>query len=411
MNGTKVQSRPGPVLAAFGVSSLGDGMRTAALPLLAVTVTTDPVAVAAIAVFGRLPWILVALFSGAIADRYDRRALMVAVDLCRALVVIGLVAFIISDADHLVLLYAVALLLGIGETLFDTATQGLLPQVVPKENLGKANGNLFTLNLVAGSFAGPPLGGWLFSIGRIVPFLVDAATFAVAAILVAVHRVTLGPAPQEHVERQSILADVGEGLRWVRDHDLIRSFVAVSTVVNFTQSAIQSVLVLLATQVLGLSPAGFGILLTASGVGGFVAGVLSSRIGGRLGVPRVLFPAIMLTIPLFVLIALANDVYTVAAAIGLNAFFGVMASVQMAVLRQRIVPNRLLSRVSSVGQFFSFGFAIPAGALAAGLIAQVYSVRTVYFLAAGVVGVLCLAVASQLRPSNVRSAIQALDSQ
>lgn len=145
MNGTKVQSRPGPVLAAFGVSSLGDGMRTAALPLLAVTVTTDPVAVAAIAVFGRLPWILVALFSGAIADRYDRRALMVAVDLCRALVVIGLVAFIISDADHLVLLYAVALLLGIGETLFDTATQGLLPQVVPKENLGKANGNLFTL--------------------------------------------------------------------------------------------------------------------------------------------------------------------------------------------------------------------------------------------------------------------------
>lgn len=184
-----------------------------------------------------------------------------------------------------------------------------------------------------------------------------------------------------------------------------------STVVNFTQSAIQSVLVLLATQVLGLSPAGFGILLTASGVGGFVAGVLSSRIGGRLGVPRVLFPAIMLTIPLFVLIALANDVYTVAAAIGLNAFFGVMASVQMAVLRQRIVPNRLLSRVSSVGQFFSFGFAIPAGALAAGLIAQVYSVRTVYFLAAGVVGVLCLAVASQLRPSNVRSAIQALDSQ
>jgi MFS family permease len=402
----KVRGFP-QLMAAFGISSLGDGIRTAALPLLALTITSDPLAISGIAIAGRLPWLFVALFSGAIADRYDRRHLMAAVDAARCLTVAALALFVFTGAESLILLYVTAIALTVGETLFDSAEQGLLPSVVPQDQLGRAYGNLFTTNLIGDSFVGPSLGSWLFTIGRAVPLVFDAITFAVSSVLLFFTRPARDTADDDgpSAPTGSLLREIGEGLTWIRGHELIRGFIMIVAVVNFTQSATQSVLVLRAVDDLGMSEWGFGILLTVGGIGAFAGGALSGRVGDSLGVDRILLPAVAVTPILFGLMWWTDSPVVLGAAIALNAFFGILANVQMIALRQRLVPNRLLGRVSSVSRFAGLGIAVPLGALAAGLLARAIDVRAVYLASAIVVIVLLALVGRRLVPARLRVAM------
>jgi MFS family permease len=394
------------LLTAAGISSLGDGVRLAAFPLLAVTITASPVAVTGVAIANRLPWLLVALFSGAIADRYDRRKLMILVDIARAAVVAALAVALLLGADHLVILYIVAVLLGIGETLFSAAAQGLLPEIVPPDRLPTANSQLFTLQMVGSNFLGPMVGSWFFGLNRAVPFVLDAVSFVIGSALLG--RVKKDTEVERERSDASLVKEVREGLTWVWRHPLMRSFLIVVTVVNLTQSASQSLLVLLATRDLGMSATAFGVVLAASGVGAFLGGLLSPRIGDRLGVPYVLLPSIAVTCPLFVIIGWTGEPVVLGLALGVNAFLGLLANIQMLSLRQRIVPGALLGRVSSVNMFMSFGFAIPVGALGAGLLAEYTSTRQVYLVCAAVVLVLVVTVAKDMRPAQVKRTIDHL---
>jgi hypothetical protein len=146
---------------------------------------TNPRLVAGLAVAQRLPWLLFSLVSGALVDRLDRRLLMVRVDAVRSLAVGLLGVAVLADAVSLPLLYAVFFALGTAETLFDSAAISLLPAVVPREQLPRANGRLLSARMVANELVAPPLGGLLFAAAAAVPFLLDAGTFAAAAALVA----------------------------------------------------------------------------------------------------------------------------------------------------------------------------------------------------------------------------------
>ena len=163
---------------ANAVSNLGDGVTLVAGPLLAATLTRDPRLVAGLAVAQRLPWLLFSLVSGALVDRLDRRRLMVRVDAARCLAVGGLGVAVLADAATLPLLYAVFFALGTAETLFDNAAVSILPAVVPKDRLARANGRLLGAQMVANELVAPPLGGLLFATAAAVPFLLDAGTFA-----------------------------------------------------------------------------------------------------------------------------------------------------------------------------------------------------------------------------------------
>src|SRR4029450_11293307 len=144
-------------LVASGFANLADGVFQVALPLLAVQLTRSPLLIAGVQVAARLPWLL-APVAGALADRLDRRQTMVRVNLVRTVLLGGLALAVAADLATLVMLYAVALLLGIGETLFDTSAQSLLPAVVDRDELTRANSRLFAVELVANTFIGPPLG-------------------------------------------------------------------------------------------------------------------------------------------------------------------------------------------------------------------------------------------------------------
>lgn len=150
--------------AARVVSNLGDGITPVAGPLLAASLTRDPVLVAGLSFVQRVPWLLFPLVSGALVDRLDRRRTMGMVDVLRA-ALIGLLGLaVLGGFADLPLLYVVFFLLGTTETLFDNAAQAIMPSVVRREQLEKANGRLFAAEIVSNQFAGPPLGGFLFGV-------------------------------------------------------------------------------------------------------------------------------------------------------------------------------------------------------------------------------------------------------
>lgn len=170
------------------------------MPLLAATLTRDPALVAGVSFAGFLPWLLFSLLAGAIVDRVDRRRLMWSVQVFRT-ALMGLLSVAIllgwSDRPLLFLMYGVAFLLGTAETLFDNAAQAIMPSVVAKEHLEKANGRLYGVEMLANNFAGPPLGGFLFAVAASAPFLLDTGSFAMAAVLIWSMAGSFRPATQE----------------------------------------------------------------------------------------------------------------------------------------------------------------------------------------------------------------------
>ena len=151
--------------SSSGLSNVADGVLQVALPLVAITYTTNPGQIAGVALAGRLPWLLFALQAGAISDRHDRRKIMLGANVGRATLLAVLAVLVAFEGGGIAVLYVVAFAIGICETLYDTSAQSILPQVVEKDQLSKANGRLYAIELTGQSFIGPPLGGLLMAIG------------------------------------------------------------------------------------------------------------------------------------------------------------------------------------------------------------------------------------------------------
>lgn len=176
------------LFTARTISNLGDGMTLVAGPLLAATLTRDPMLIAGLAFSQRLPWLLFALVSGALVDRLERKRLMAFVEVFRTAAIGFLGVAMMMDFASLPLMFVVFFLVGAAETLFDTASVSVLPSIVRKEALPRANGRLYSAQIIANNLVGPPLGGLLFTAAAALPFLLDAGTFAAAAAFILMLR-------------------------------------------------------------------------------------------------------------------------------------------------------------------------------------------------------------------------------
>jgi MFS family permease len=209
------------LLVAAAASNLGDGVTVAAGPLLAASLTTDPRTIGAVGVALTLPWLLFALPSGAIADRADRRWLMVGADLVRA-GTIGLlaVAVLVGRASIPVLL-VVFFVTTSADTVFHNASQAALPMVVERDGLPRANARFQTVQIAGTTLVGPPLGGVLFAVAAAAPFAVDAASFLISGTLLSTLRGRLRP--ERTGDPSTIWADIAEGARWLLGHRVLRT--------------------------------------------------------------------------------------------------------------------------------------------------------------------------------------------
>jgi MFS family permease len=389
-------SRLGPnyfkLFWASTISNLGDGIGLIAYPWLASAVTRNPLLISLVVVVQRLPWLLFSLPAGVITDRHDRKRLMVTSNTIRAIVTVGIAtvvmgrqnslpapdvlsdaATVISTDTSLYLLILIAtLLLGIAEVLYDNSAQTFLPSIVHVDNLEKANGRMWSAELVANTFAGPPLAALLIAVSFALPFYADAVTFAASAALIAVIR------PARRTPTRSVVDDpatpttswrteLAEGFRWLWSHDLLRALAVTLGLLNLIGTMSTATFVLYGQEVLDTSPTEFAILGTGGAVGGIVGGWTASNVARRIGAG----PSLMLTLVgggiVSFVIGLMTWWPTVWLLMVAFMFVGTLWNVITVSFRQSVIPDHLLGRVNSVYRFFGWGM-MPIGAALGGLI-------------------------------------------
>jgi MFS family permease len=375
---------------ASASSNLADGVFWIAFPLLAVRLTDSPALVAGITVVGRLPWLVFVLIAGALADRLDRRRTMVGVAVLRAVIAGGLAIGIAMGIVGLPVMYIAAFVLGVGETLFDTAAQSIMPSLVDRDRLSQANGRLYAVELTMNQFVGPPLGGLLAGIAIALAFAGSSAAFVFGAIALASLTGSFSPAP---VAREtSMVEEIREGLGYLVSHRLLRTLALMVGVMNLASSAVFAVFVLYAVAPgpMGLNATGFGILMSSLAIGSLVGSFIVERVERALGRARILVVSVILTAAMSAVPGLTPNPWIVGIAFALSGVGVVMWNVVTVSLRQRIVPDRLLGRLNASYRLLAWG-SQPLGALLGGAIGQVLGLPAVFLLSALVIGFLVLA--------------------
>lgn len=371
------------------VSNLGDGVSAVAYPWLASALTRNPIHIAAVAFVTRLPWLLFALPAGVVTDRVDRRRLAVWMDVFRFAASLGIAVAVLvfqpqlgdpksvaagsvdvpeSAGLLLTMVYGAALLLGTAEVFRDNSAQTLMPSIVDRANLEKANGRLWGAEMVMNSFVGPPLAGVLLAAAFSLPFFVDTATFAVAAaLLFLVAGEFRAPDRPRSRGRADFWLDLKEGVSWLWSHRLFRPMAISLGVLNGTAMLALATFVLFAQEVLDLDATGFGLLTTGVALGGVLGSMIAHRVTEALGKGASLFLAIIV-MGASTLISGLTSSFWVFWAMGLvTSATGMIWNVITVSLRQSLIPDRILGRVNSVYRFIGWGV-MPIGSLLGGLV-------------------------------------------
>jgi MFS family permease len=353
------------LISASLASNLADGIGLVAYPWLAASLTRDPVLVAGIGAASQLPWLLLSLPVGALVDRRDRLRLMLWANLLRAALAALVALAIVSDALWLPLLYAAAFAMGGAEVVKDNAAQAILPRLVGADQLERANGNLWAAQGLMNQAVGPWLGGTLLAAAAALPFLVEAGLFGVGAGLVAL-LAGGGAAPAAAAAGgRPLRQEVTEGLRWLWDHELLRTLALFVGALNLVAGVALATVVLFAQDVLGLDADGFGLLVAAAAAGGLLGSLVAPWLSRTLGVgPTIWLCPIGSAVGLSV-VGLTSSARLAAAMLALDACLAVVWNVVTVSLRQRIIPNRLLGRVNSVYRLLAWG-TLPLGSLLGG---------------------------------------------
>ncbi len=352
---------------ATGAANLADGITLAAAPLLAASVTRDPVLVSGLVVAQRLPWFVFTLPSGVLVDRYDRRRMMFVANLLRGAALAGLGVSLAVGVEHLSVLYATVFLLGTAETVVDNAALAVLPAIVRKDDLERANGRIFATQSVLNELVGPPAGSALFAVAAVSAFLTGGAAFAIAGALVAfVPTLRHEPDP----DAPAMLGAIREGFAWFWQHRLIRTVAIIAGVSNFFSAATLGVLVLVAQERLGLGDAGYVVLLSFAAIGGIAGAALAPRIIDRIGQgPSLVFVDLGLQALGALGVAITTSPAVAAVMLAFGSFAGGIGNVIVITLRQAAVPDELLGRVTSAYRLVGLG-ALPVGALFGGILAR-----------------------------------------
>jgi predicted MFS family arabinose efflux permease len=362
------------LLSATLINNVGDGIAIAAGPLLVASQTRNAFLVSMALMSQYLPFLVFGVFGGAVADRLDRRRIVVVVDILRAVVLLVLVATIVSGNVNIAVVLTALFALGTAEVFADSASSTLLPGLVARENLGVANARMNGAFLLTNSLVAPPVGAFLFAVGMAVPFATNAVCFALGAVLIS--RVVT--APRSRAVETHIWAEMAEGVRWLAAHPPMRTLALTIFAFNVTYGAAWGVLVLYASDRLGMDEVGFGLLTTAVAVGGIAAIVSYDRLERRFSLADLM--RVGLLIETFTHLSLAVTTSPLVA-LGTLVVFGAHAFVwgtTSTVVRQRAVPDELLGRVGGVYRVALVG-GLVIGAPIGGLLARSFDITAPFW--------------------------------
>jgi MFS family permease len=389
---------------ASTISAAGDGLTFVALPLLAARLTRDPAQVALVQAAEHSSWLLLGLVSGALADRWDRLRIMAVTDLVRSGLFGAFAVAVVSGYVTLPLLAVFAFLVGLFGVMNLNAASAFLPAVVRRERLETANSWLQVGMTVPSTMIGPPLGGVLFVAAVSLPFTVDAVSFLVSGLIVLSLRSRVQRVPRTEAP-PPLRAALAEGVRFLWGSTVLRTLCLLLAVFNGVSAAVMGVLVLFATETLGLSERGYGVLLVVFAVGGLAGMAAVSRVRKALGTSGVVVLVLAVQSAAMLATGLAPSVPMLAAGSALAGATSGMWNVATISLRQRIVPDALLGRVTSAYRLVAFA-AMPVGAALGGLLAKAYGLASP-FTVAGVLLAGCTVAALRWLPPSAIAAAEA----
>ncbi|MBN6036552.1 MFS transporter [Amycolatopsis sp. 195334CR] len=367
------------LLSASSASNLGDGVGKVAFPLLAATLTRDPLLIAGLSATQFLPWLLFALPVGALLDRVDRRRAMVAANAARAVLVGLLAVLVLSGAVSIWVVYAFGLLLGVVETVADSAANVLLPSVAGRGGLESANSKLQAVEVVGQNFLGGPLGGVAFAVFAAFPFLLNSAGFALAAALLL--GVT-GSYRPEAAERGSVRAEIAGGLGWLRRNPFLTRLVLIAGATALLVEMPMAQLVLYGLEDLRLSEVVFGVFASGAGAGGLLGAAVAPRLISRFGRRGVLLGGMLAVAVLIGGMGLVAHPVVAGVLYGLFGAAVVVVNVVLATLRHLLVPSEYLGRVMGAWRTVVWG-AVPLGALLGGLASSLLGSASATFVLSG----------------------------
>ena len=368
---------------ASTTSALGSGLATIAAPLLVASRSSNPTVVAATFAVTWLPWLLFALPGGVLVDRADRRRLMVMIDWTRVAAMGALATSIALGRTSIIGLDAVLFVINTGEVVFRSASQAMIPSVVPRARLERANGWLVAGTTVSQNMIAGPLGGFMFVVAASIPFFVNAGTYAVSAVLIGLvagtYRAPPRPAATSRRAR-SVRAEVVEGFRWLVHQRVLRTMTFLIGLLNLTLIAAVAVLVLLVKQRLHLGSVGYGTLLACTAVGSLIGSAIGDRLITLVTATWTIRIGLLIEAGLHLTLATSRNAYVA----GIMLFaFGVHAALWTIVgnsLRQRLTPPEMMGRVASTSLFISAGGNC-AGALLGGVVATNFGLTAPYWVA------------------------------
>jgi predicted MFS family arabinose efflux permease len=375
------------------LDNFGDGVRLAALPLLAAQLTRSPAAVAAVTAVQSLPWLLGPAI-GVIVDRTDRRRLMMMVDTTRAVIIAALAGAVLVHADGLALIYLTAFTTGVGSALRNTAAVTCVPRLVDSDGLDRANGQVIAGQIVGNELAGPAAGGWLFGLAAVLPFAVNAGALGIAVLLLLTLPSVFQPVHQADQADQAanggaVRRDLAQGLTWLRRHPDIRDLTLAVGVISAMDAAWFAVLVLYVTRILHQRPGAYGILLAIGAIGGIAAGAGGTPLTRRLGVWGSLLLAGLVMAGSQLVLGLTTSVIIAAAMLAASSAAFALFNMTAVTMRQRRVPDGLLGRVTSLYGTVAGG-AEALGALAGGAIATAAGIRATMLVSAAPIAIVVI---------------------
>ena len=366
-------------VAASGMTNLADGVAVVAWGWAASLLTRDALLVALVPVALRMPWVLCALPAGVVTDRVDRRRLILAMDAVRtvafAVAAVAIWAALpldaapargVSDAVLYGMILFAGLVVGGAEVFRDNAAQTMLPALVQGADLERANGRLWSVEMIANSLIGPVLGAFLIGLWLPLPFAGNALAYGVAVVMVmriAGNFRVIQTAPRNW------RTELAEGFGFLRAQPLLRSLAWTTGVWNLLHQMVAIALVLHAQENFGLSPQAYGLMLAGGAVGGVIGGLAGSRIAGILGPVRTMRWMLAASPLAFAVIAVAPGPLTIAAALGFMEMTGLVWNIVSVSTRQRIIPDAMLGRVNSLYRLLAWGM-MPVGLILSGVMVR-----------------------------------------
>jgi len=374
--------------SAHATSAFGSQLASLAYPLTAILVlqaTTFQMGLLQAA--GGAAAVVVGLFAGVFADRIRRKPLLIATDLGRAALALSITIAAVFGFLTIEQLFIVYFLSGALSIIADVAGMAFLPSMLKKEEIVEGNSKFGTTDSAA-LIAGPSLSGALLQIFTApMTILIDAFSFIVSAVFVSRIR-----APEVLIEKQtqSVWAQIGEGLRFVYGHPILRPLAESIALYFLFRQIVLALFTLYAIRVLNLEPFWLGVIFSALGFGFLLGALTVKRITNRFGIGRAMLFANLINIFAMALVPIAggSTVFVVTLLVishFLHAFAIQINGINLMSLRQSITPNDLQGRMNASFRFVNVGMMM-FGSLIAGALGEWIGLRST--LAIGAIGML-----------------------